>query len=257
MVKAVIVEDEFVAAQSLKRLINSVDENIQVVAVLQSVEESIEWFSLNSHPELVFMDIHLADGSSFSIFEKIKIESPIIFTTAYDEYSLKAFEVNSIDYLLKPISKQNLERSLNKLKSLSHNQPDNEKLISNLLETINMGKESYKSHFLIPHKDKLIPLSTDQIAFIYSEYKMAKLVTFKQQTYTLDMSLDEIYRQLNPDVFFRANRQYILSHTSIDDITIWFGGKLSVNLILPVAEKIIVSRARVAEFKNWFTNKGT
>ncbi|MDL2223799.1 LytTR family DNA-binding domain-containing protein [Bacteroidales bacterium OttesenSCG-928-M06] len=250
--KVVIVEDEFVAAQSLQRLIVSVDEDITILAVLQSVEESIEWFTLNPAPDLVFMDIHLADGSSFSIFEKIDILCPIIFTTAYDEYSLKAFEVNSIDYLLKPISKKNLERALDKLKNLS-GKKQNTELVADLLETLKQKKPTYKSHFLIPHKDKLIPLSTDQVAFVYSEYKMAKIVTLKEQTYTLDMSLDELSRQLNPSFFFRANRQYILSHKSIDDIAIWFGGKLSINLILPTPEKIIVSRARVPEFKLWYT----
>ncbi|MCC8145494.1 MAG: LytTR family DNA-binding domain-containing protein [Bacteroidales bacterium] len=250
--KAVIVEDEFVAAQSLQRLLESLEEEIRILTVLQSVEESVEWFTLNPAPDLVFMDIHLADGSSFSIFDKIRIECPIIFTTAYDEYSLKAFEVNSIDYLLKPINRKNMERALNKLKNLS-SRNENVELLSNFLETFKQKKTNYKSHFLIPHKDKLIPLSTDQIAFIYSEYKMAKIVTFKNHTYTLDTSLDEISRQLDPSSFFRVNRQYILSHPSIDDIAIWFGGKLSVNLSIPTPDKVIVSRARVSEFKNWYT----
>ncbi|MDR0428392.1 MAG: LytTR family DNA-binding domain-containing protein [Dysgonamonadaceae bacterium] len=249
--KAVIVEDEFVAAESLQRLLASIDENVEIVTVLQSVEDSVEWFSLNPVPDLVFMDIHLADGSSFSIFEKVKINCPIIFTTAYDEYSLKAFEVNSIDYLQKPINKKKLERAFEKLKSLSsiNNNPD---LLSDILKSLNQTKPNYKSHFLIPHKDKLIPLAIDQIAFIHSEYKMAKLVTFKQQTYTLDNSLEELSNQLDPKLFFRANRQYILSHQAISDMSVWFGGKLSVNLILPTPEKIIVSRARVSEFKNWY-----
>lgn len=250
--KAVIVEDEYVAAQSLQRLIASVDEEIQVLTVLQSVEESVEWFSLHPAPDLVFMDIHLADGSSFTIFEKVKIDCPIVFTTAYDEYSLKAFEVNSIDYLLKPINKKSLEKALSKYKNFSF-KADNTDLVSSILDSLKQTKLNYKSHFLIPHKDKLLPLPVEKIAYIYSEYKMAKLVTFDQQTYTLDTSLDELSRQLDPALFFRANRQYILSHEAINDISIWFGGKLSVNLSLSTPDKIIVSRARVSEFKNWYT----
>lgn len=250
--KTVIIEDEFVAAQSLERLLASIDEKIEVLAVLQSIEESVEWLTLNNTPDLVFMDIHLADGSSFSIFEKTDIRCPIIFTTAYDEYSLKAFEVNSIDYLLKPITRKNLEKALAKLKNLT-SQANNPELISQLLDTLRFTKANYKSHFLIPYKDKLIPVSTDKIAYIYSEYKMAKIVTFNQQAYTLDISLEELSKQLDPDVFFRVNRQYILAHKAINDMSIWFGGKLSVNLSLPVPEKVIVSRARVSEFKNWYT----
>lgn len=248
--KAVIVEDEFIAAQSLQRLLTSINENIQILAVLQSIEESVEWFSMNESPNLVFMDIHLADGSSFAIFEKVNINCPIIFTTAYDEYSLRAFEVNSIDYLLKPINKKNLERALSKYSNLSLG--NSNEVITNLLQSIK-AKSAYKSHFLIPYKDKLQPLSVDKIAFIYSEYKMARIVTLSHQTYTLDTSLDEIFRQLDPNLFFRANRQYILAHRAITDISVWFGGKLSVNLSIAAPDKIIVSRARVSEFKNWYT----
>lgn len=250
--KTIIIEDEYVAAQSLQRLIASVNEKIEVLNVLQSVEESIEWFSTHPTPELVFMDIHLADGSSFSIFEKVNIGCPVIFTTAYDEYALKAFEVNSIDYLLKPISRKSLERALDKLRSLSSN-PANPDWLSPLMESLKQEKAVYKSHFLIPHRDKLIPLATNKIAYIYSEYKMAKIVTHQKETYTLDISLDEISRQLDPLLFFRANRQYILSHRAVDDISIWFNGRLSINLTLPAPDKIIVSRARVQEFKDWFT----
>lgn len=252
--RAVIVEDEFIAAQTLQRLLESFDEDIQILTVLQSVEDGIEWFSLNAAPDLVFMDIHLADGYSFSIFEKATVECPVIFTTAYDEYALKAFEVNSIDYLLKPINKKDLERALSKFKNFT-SKTNHQNLISHLMESLKETKSVYKSNFLIPYKDKLLPLATDRIAYVCSEYKMARIITFDQQSYMLDMSLDELSKQLDPQSFFRANRQYLLSHKAISDISLWFGSKLSVNLILPVPEKIIVSRARVAEFKNWYTRK--
>jgi len=250
--KAVIIEDELVATQNLVRLIEMVNPDIEVIATLQSVEESLEWFSENASPDLLFADIHLADGASFVIFDKVKIECPVIFTTAYDEYALKAFEVNSIDYLLKPIAKVDLERAISKYKNLASNKTDNSALISGMISILNNSKNVYKSYFLIPHKDKLLPLSTKEIAFVFSENKMAKILTFDQKTYYLDSSLDEIISQLDPAKFFRANRQFIVAHGAIKDISFWFGSKLSVNLTVAIPEKMIVSKARVPEFKKWY-----
>lgn len=251
--KAVIVEDEIVAAQNLQRLITQTGEDIQVITVLQTVEESIEWFSLNPPPDLIFMDIHLADGSAFSIFEKVKIACPVIFTTAYDEYALKAFEVNSIDYLLKPINIKTLERAIGKLRNLTSANTDNTDIISTMLASLKQTKEVYKSHFLIPYKDKFIPLAVDNIACIYTENKMAKIVTVDNQTYNMDSTLEDLFIKLNPSQFFRANRQYIVSHKAIKDLSTWFGSKLSINLYITVPDKIIVSKARVPEFKAWYT----
>ena len=251
--KALIIEDELVAGQNLQRLISQVADDIQVIAVLQSVEESIDWFSLNAAPDVVFLDIHLADGSAFSIFEKVEILCPVIFTTAYDEYALKAFEVNSIDYLLKPINLKNLERAVLKLRSLVSTKTDNAELISNVLAAFKQTKIAYKSNFLIPYKDKFIPLAIHKIACFYSENKMVKIITEDNQVYNMDSSLEDLYTQLDPALFYRANRQYIVSHKAIKDISVWFGSKVSINLIVSVPEKIIVSKARVSEFKAWFT----
>ena len=250
---AVIVEDELVAAQKLQRLIQQTAGDFHVAAILQSIDESIEWFSLNEAPDLVFMDIHLADGSAFSIFEKVKISCPVIFTTAYDEYALKAFEVNSIDYLLKPINEKGFDRAITKFRNLVSTKASNNQLIPDILAAISEARTVYKSNFLIPHKDKLIPLATDKIACFYSENKMVKIFTLDQQTYYMDNSLEDIFVKLNPKAFFRANRQYIVSHEAIKDISVWFGSKLSINLKVQVPEKIIVSKARVPEFKAWYT----
>jgi len=251
--KALIIEDELVAGQNLQRLISQLDDDISVIAVLQSVEESIEWFSLNNTPDVVFMDIHLADGSAFSIFEKVQISCPIIFTTAYDEYALKAFEVNSIDYLLKPINQKNLERAVVKLRSLSTSKTDNADMISSVLAAFKQAKVVYKSNFLIPYKDKFIPLAIHRIACFYSENKMVKIITEENQVYNIDSSLEDLYTQLDPALFYRANRQYIVAHKAIKDISVWFGSKVSVNLFVTVPDKIIVSKARVSEFKAWYT----
>lgn len=251
--KAVIVEDEFIAAQNLQRLISHAAADIEVITVLQSVEECVEWFSTQPAPDLVFMDIQLADGSSFSIFEKVNISCPVIFTKAYDEYALKAFEVNSIDYLLKPINTKSFERAIAKFRQLgSNNNKGSAEAIAQLLDVFNKTKDAYKSHFLIPYKDKLVPLQVERIACFYIENKMAKIITTDNESFFLDSSLDELYLQLDPAHFFRANRQYIVAHKAIKDISIWFGSKLFINLLVPVPEKIIVSKARVAEFKTWY-----
>jgi two-component system, LytTR family, response regulator LytT len=251
--KAVIIEDENVASLNLQRLISQLNIEIQVIAVLQSVEESIEWFLLNTAPDVLFMDIHLADGSAFSIFEKVQIPCPIIFTTAYDEYALKAFEVNSIDYLLKPIDQKKLERAVVKLQSLLATKTDNSDMIASMLAAFKQTKKIYKSNFLIPYKDKFIPLAVDKIACLYTENKIAKIITLDNQTFNMDSSLEDLFLQLDPSEFFRANRQYIVAHRAIKDISIWFGSKVSINLHVAVADKIIVSKARVHEFKAWYT----
>lgn len=252
--KAVIIEDEKIAADLLKNLICQLDENIEVVTILQTVEDSVEWLSINQHPDILFVDIHLADGSSFSIFEKTEVKCPIVFTTAYDEYALKAFEVNSIDYLLKPINKDDLQRALNKYKDLKgeRQEVDYKTLISRFL-TESGNLNDYKEHFLVPERDKLVPLAAKDIAYIYIDLKLIKAVTFSGKVYYLNQNLDEMMNQLNTKMFFRANRQYIVSHEAIKDISIWFGNKISLNLTIPIEEKIIVSKARVAEFKNWYS----
>lgn len=249
--KAVIVEDEFAAAQNLERLIKSVDENIDIIAVLQNVDDSIEWFSTNAMPDVVFMDIHLADGDSFSIFKSVDIRCAIIFTTAYDEYALKAFEVNSIDYLLKPISKKSLEKALDKLKNFSPNN-SNPDAILQIMKSLNQVYKTHRKSFLIPFKDKLIPISSDDIAYVYSQNKKAVITCFNKRDYTMDTSLDDFLKQLDPDLFFRANRQFIISHKAVVDLSMWFDGKLAVNLSMPTPERIIVSRARSTDFKKWY-----
>ncbi|MEA4917558.1 LytTR family DNA-binding domain-containing protein [Proteiniphilum sp.] len=248
---AVIVEDEFAAAQNLERLLKSIDENIDIIAVLQNVDESIEWFSTNKLPDIIFMDIHLADGDSFSIFKSIEIRCPIIFITAYDQYALKAFEVNSIDYLLKPVSKKSLEKALTKLKDFSPNN-NNSDVIAQIMKSIHQAGRTHKKCFLIPFKDKLIPVSSDDIAYVYSQNKKAVITCFNKRDYMMDTSLDDFLKQLDPDLFFRANRQFIISHQAVTDLSMWFDGKLAVNLSVATPERIIVSRTRSADFKKWY-----
>lgn len=252
--KVIIVEDEILAAQNLKGILNEIG-TLDIIAILESVNETVAWFTLNDPPDILFLDIHLADGSAFEIFDRIKINCPVIFTTAYDEYALKAFMVNSIDYLLKPIDINSVRRALDKYIRLTGL---NKNYISDLQSLITYFKRNivYKNNFLIPFKgDKLIPLNTDDIACFFIDYGTVKSISYDNKKYIMDNTLDELTEMLNPDFFFRANRQYIISKKAIKDIDLWFNSRLSVNLKISVPEKILISKARIPEFKSWFYGK--
>lgn len=251
--KALIIEDEMMAAQSLQKLLAKVSPDTEVLDVLETVEESVEWLTSHAMPDLLFMDIHLADGSSFAIFDKVDVTAPVIFTTAYDEYALKAFEVNSIDYLLKPIHKGDLERALRKFENLTVPRTTSGVDVKSLYAQIEAMRPKYKSYFLLPERDKLIPLQVSSIAFICIDEKMIKIVTLDHKVFYTNQTLDDLLEQLDPTQFFRANRQYIVSRGAIKDVSIWFGNKLAINLIVETPDKVIVSKARVSEFKTWFS----
>ena len=252
--KALIIEDEIMAAKTLQKLLGEVSPETEIVAVLESIEDSVAWIEENPMPDLMFMDIHLADGSSFAIFDQVDITCPVIFTTAYDEYALKAFEVNSIDYLLKPISKEALERAIRKYHMLDQGRQEGSRdNIEALLAQLTQ-KNSYRRCFLLPERDKLVPLPTANIAYAYIEAKTVKLVSMEHKEYYLTQTLDDLMAQLDPKEFFRANRQFVISRSAVKDVSVWFGNKLAINLIRETPEKIIVSKARVAEFKHWFSN---
>ena len=252
--KALIIEDEIMAAKTLQKLLGEVSPETEIVAVLESIEDSVAWIEENPMPDLMFMDIHLADGSSFAIFDQVDITCPVIFTTAYDEYALKAFEVNSIDYLLKPINREALERAIRKYHMLDQaRQSDSRDNIEALLTQLTK-KNSYRRCFLLPERDKLVPLPTANIAYAYIEAKTVKLVSMEHKEYYMTQTLDDLMAQLDPKEFFRANRQFVISRNAVKDVSVWFGNKLAINLIMDTPEKIIVSKARVAEFKHWFSN---
>jgi len=249
--RAIIIEDEMLAARNLQAILNELG-NVQVIAVLDSITETVEWFSCNPQPDLMFLDIHLADGSAFEIFDRTEIRCPVIFTTAYDEYALKAFKVNSIDYLLKPIDIVAVQRALKKLQGLTVT--DKMQDAVNQLMASFRTTSTWKTHFLVPAKgDKLIPVQASDIAFLYIDNGLVKAVTFDEKTFRFEHTLDELAEMLDPNIFFRANRQFIISRKAIKDIDLWFNNRLSVNLKIPVPEKILISKARISEFKNWFS----
>ncbi len=254
MMKTLIIEDELPAAKNLQYVLDEVG-GFQVIKVLESISETIEWFRINSQPDILFLDIHLADGSAFEIFRHVTISCPIIFTTAYDEYALKAFKVNSVDYLLKPIEAGEVKNAINKLKGFTSGsiKPDLQSLIDAFRKAT-----SYKTHFLIPLKgDKLLPVQTSDIACFFIDAGIVKARTFDGRTYTFESTLDELANNLDPANFFRANRQFILARNAIKDIDHWFNSRLSVNLKVPVPGRILISKARVHEFKDWFSGVKT
>jgi Response regulator of the LytR/AlgR family len=252
--KIIIVEDESSAARRLELMLKGIVPDLQVLEVLESITDTVEWFNLNPAPDLVFMDIHLADGSAFEIFKRVDITAPIIFTTAYDEYALKAFKVNSIDYLVKPIDVKSVKKAIDKFQMLT-SPVKMENNLQKLLESIQGTKPKYQTHFLIPaNGDKLIPLPVKDIASIYIHNGIVSAFLFSRKSYAMENTLDELFSLLNPADFFRANRQYIIARSAVFDVDYWFGGRLSVNLVVPMQERIIISKLRAAEFKKWLSN---
>lgn len=259
MMKTLIIEDEKSAVRNLRNVLSLNAPEIEIIGELEGIRDTIEWFKINSMPDLIFMDIHLSDGSSFEIFDHIKITCPIIFTTAYDEYALKAFKVNSVDYLLKPIQAKDIVKALDKLKSLTDINKEtvdfNEANLRNLMQTFrNQG--NFRTHFLIPAKgDKLIPLEISSVFYFFIDNGTVYAIITDQKKVIIPHTLDEICSNINPIQFFRVNRQYIIARKAIKELIAWFTGRLVVNLIIPTEEKIIISRQKVTEFKEWFIGK--
>jgi len=245
--KILIIEDEAPASRRLCKLVKDIDQNITVVGIIQSVKEGLEWFAENPAPDLILSDIQLADDLSFRIFSELKITTPVIFTTAYDEYALNAFKFHSIDYLLKPIKQEDLQNSIEKFKSFktNHIQPDYEKLFKNL------GSKEYRSRFLVYAADSLIPISINEIAYFASEDGETMLFVDSGKHYFINDSLDQLEEELDPKLFFRANRQLIVSLKSIEKISPFGLQKLKIDLRPEYDKPVMVSKLKVTAFKNW------
>ncbi len=251
--KALIVEDEKAALRNLKAVLAEIDADIEVAGEVDSVADTLEWLVEHPVPDLLFLDIHLADGSAFELFEHVEIVCPVIFTTAYDEYALRAFKVNSVDYLLKPINKTDLQRALDKLALLRKTSGGNMEFDYRRIVQELRQEKTYKTHFLIPVKgDRLLPVSVDTILYFYIADGTVKAVDKELKEMLFPQTLDELTEVLNPQTFFRANRQFLISRQAVQDVVLWFNGRLAVNLKVSSAEKVIISKARVADFKEWF-----
>ena len=246
--KIVIIEDETLAAEKLKNTLLEIDPGFEIKAILKSIESATEWLSQNSHPDLIITDIQLLDGLSFEIFRQVDVEVPIIFTTAYDQYAVRAFEVNSIDYLLKPVQKDKLAFALLKVKQKTESSPVD---YDSILRLLRMQLSEYKSRFMVRIGQRIIAVPVEKIAYFFSESKLTYIVTEDNRRYPFDLPLDEIDTQLNPKSFFKINRQYIISFTSIAEIHPHFKGRIKLKLNPDQPEEIIVSAERTPEFKKW------
>lgn len=244
-----IVEDETAAQNNLTAILRSISAETAVMGITESVAQTVRWLSNNPPPDIIFMDIHLSDGSAFNIFSAISVDIPIIFTTAYDEYAIDAFKVNSVDYLLKPIEEDHVRQALGKFHRLSNN--DMQKYMSQIAQLINSG--NYPATILLPVNDKLLPIGVNDISCFYSTQDQTSIFLKDGRSHPYGKTLEAASHSLDPRSFLRANRQYIIAKSSIRDITIWFDNRLLVTLDVETPEKIYVSKNKAMEFKEWMT----
>jgi DNA-binding LytR/AlgR family response regulator len=250
MMKVIIIEDEIPAAKRLAKLLLSYNEEIEIVHTADSVEMSVRYLTSALHIDLIFMDIQLADGLSFDIFEKVKIITPVIFTTAFDQYTLKAFKVNSIDYLLKPIDEKDLHKSLEKYQLLYSKATTNfsDKILK-LMQDMNAVK--YKERLLIKRGQQLSYLKTESAAYCFADGKLCYAVDFNGTKYLLENNLSQLEEQLQPDHFYRINRHLLVNIEAVKKVHTWLGGRLKVEVCPATTAETIVSRERVNGFKEW------
>lgn len=250
--KILIIEDEHLAAEKLKSLIKLIDDTCEVIDVLDSVEASISWLKSHPHPDVILSDIHLADGICFNIYSSVQVDCPIIFTTAYEKYAIQAFEVNSIDYLLKPVQKERLVQAMEKFKLNTSSSPfENQQLFQEFKQLLLHSNKEYKSRFLCKLGNKIKSVPTKSIRYFYSKDKMTFIMDADHNRLPVNNTLDEIDQMMDPSQFFRINRKYITSFDSIDEIHPYFKGRLKLKLTPHIEDDIIVSTERSPLFKAW------
>ncbi len=251
--RIVIVEDEPATARNLAHLLQAIDKILNVITTLTSVQESVHWFK--SHPDqydLLFMDIRLADGMSFEIFKHVNLIKPVIFITAYNDYALTAFKNNGIDYILKPFDKHELETALTKFRTLTSGRPHtSDKQIRQLLEEVGQLRKSHKKSFLVHFREKLIPIETEKIAWFYTANEIVYARLTDDRQYIMEFTMEQLEQQIDPLLFFRANRQFIVNRAAIHEVDFYFNGRLSLKVKPAPTEPILISKARVPEFKSW------
>ena len=245
--KILIVEDETVACENLINILAGIDPSIEVIGNTESISQTIFWLQTNPAPDLILMDIHLSDGSAFSIFESIEVETAIIFITAYDKYAIDAFKLNSVDYLLKPIKADELKRALVKFSKWTRTEAI--QYLSQMTKLIPGPK--YKDKLLIPVKDKLFPIDLNDVCCFYTTDKNTRIYLKDGNHYPYSKTLEQTITSLNPADFIRANKQFIIARHCVKDITVWFDNRLLVTLCTEVPERIYISKNKASEFKAW------
>jgi two-component system, LytTR family, response regulator LytT len=252
IMKVFIIEDEELAVRKLEKILSEINRPIEVVGTADSIQASVIWLNTNPAPDLILMDIELADGQSFEIFHQTAVPCPVIFTTSYDEYALKAFKVNSIDYLLKPIQKEELTAALEKYektKGQSQQAFDMDNLIHSLHQKLQ--PKEYRKRFLVRYAQKLISVEVDDVAYFYSDGRVNFFKTTDNRRILIDYTLDELEDMLDPSKFFRIGRAFYISANAVDKIDDYFGNRLILGLKPSVEKEVIVSREKVSDFKKW------
>ena len=248
--RILIVEDETVAYENLVDIISEINPSIKIAGNTESISQTVDWLQTNPAPDLILMDIHLSDGSAFAIFQAITVETPIIFTTAYDEYAIDAFKVNSIDYLLKPIKPDELNMAFTKFSKLTRMEVKEQITHIRHLSFQNIHKDK----LLIPYKDKLLPINVNDISCFYTTNKHTFVYLKNGDNYSYSKTLEQIVTTLNPVDFIRANKQFIIARDSVKNITIWFDNRLLISLDINTPESIYISKNKAADFKSWVIN---
>ncbi|MCU0401641.1 MAG: LytTR family DNA-binding domain-containing protein [Algoriphagus sp.] len=246
--RILLIEDEKPAATRLSKLLLAYFPEAELIGNLDTVRRAVRWFGENPSPDLIFCDIQLADGISFEIFDKVKVSSPIIFTTAFDQYAIRAFQVNAIDYLLKPIDPKELERAVEKFKSRTGPTSLDLNMLKSLIQP---GTKSYKSRFLVRFAEKIQSVPVEEIAFFFSEERVTFLQTHSGKKYVLDSTLEQIEGQVDPELFFRLNRKYLSQIEAIEEVLTYSNSRLKVSLRNCTDSDILVSREKVADLKDW------
>ena len=247
--KIVIIEDEIAAANQLKLLLNQLNFKHQIEAVIESVEEGIKWFATNESPDLIFSDIQLADGISFDIYEQISINVPIIFTTAFDDYAIRAFKLNSIDYILKPIDLDALRFAIEKFNNQTLVKQET---LNGLIKNHVFSQKNYRKSFLVRYRDKLLPIKSTKFAYFFIENGLVFGQLFDGRKLILDFKLEDLENQLDPQDFLRANRQYILSRAAVAELEPYINSRVLVKTKPIASFEVIISKEKVTSFKKWF-----
>lgn len=254
-IKAVIIEDEYPAARLLKQMVENIRPSWDVAILPGNIEKAVSWFKDNEHPDIIFLDIELSDGESFSFIERAKPQCRIIFTTAYDKYAVRAFDVNGIDYILKPVIEDRLEQAILKFEELYEKRENNYDIdIEKILKSITNKDKNFKSRFLVSFNGKFEVLKTNEVSYFVSENKSTYAVTYNGKKYALDYSINDLEGKLDNTIFFRINRQYLISIDSIKKIEMDFNNRYIIKLKPETEEKITVSKDRVNLLKMWLNS---
>ncbi|MFI2743476.1 LytR/AlgR family response regulator transcription factor [Zhouia sp. PK063] len=249
--KILILEDEIATGKDLEYLLQKIDPSVKVLGIIDSVEDGLHWLQQHESPDLIFSDIQLADGLSFDLFESITLKCPVIFCTAFDEYAIKAFENHGIAYILKPFDEIKLQNSLEQYQNLMSIFAENKVSIKDIVKEIKVHEHSFRNNFLIHYGEKMIPLEVQDIASFYTESGVTYVMTFQSKKFKIQYTLEQLEDILNPKMFFRANRQFIISFHTITAVEPYFSRKLFVHTKIKLPEKVLVSKQKSQVFLRW------